>query len=360
MPRFLRSLSFGLALVVLALSAVIYSLTWHPAQREPAASHCAAPAPALRAGQALKVMTWNLQYLAGKGYLFWNDLADGSGPDERPTPADLAHTLDEAARVLRDERPDLVLLQELHDGAKASDYQDQLALLEERLADLYPCTAQAFYWKSAFVPHPRILGSVGMKLAVLSRYRIDSAERLQLPLAHGDPLARQFGLKRALLVARLPIAGGGSLAVLDTHLDAPLPGDDTLPRQLAKSLEALGELDAAGTPWIFGGDLAAAPPGQAERLAAILGGTASDALAPLYGRYPMIPALEEADGAEQARWLTHFPNDPRVSAPDRTSDYLFHSPGLTRLDAQVRQRDTLRISTHLPLSARLLLPAAHP
>jgi hypothetical protein len=26
-------------------------------------------------GQALKVMTWNVQYLAGKRYVFWNDLA---------------------------------------------------------------------------------------------------------------------------------------------------------------------------------------------------------------------------------------------------------------------------------------------
>jgi endonuclease/exonuclease/phosphatase family metal-dependent hydrolase len=66
--------------------------------------------------------------------------------------------------------------------------------------------------------------------------------------------------------------------------------------------------------------------------------------------------VEESSGADQEKWYTHFPNDPRVHKPDRTLDYLFHSPGLNRLDAGVRSHDTLRISNHLPLSARFLLP----
>ncbi|MGX8849859.1 endonuclease/exonuclease/phosphatase family protein, partial [Pseudomonas aeruginosa] len=79
-------------------------------------------------------------------------------------------------------------------------------------------------------------------------------------------------------------------------------------------------------------------------------------LAVLSGRFPMVPSLEEASGVDQVRWYTHFPNDPRVQGPDRTLDYLFHSPSLTRLDARVRRSDTLQISNHLPLAARFLLP----
>src|SRR3546814_19482551 len=82
-------------------------------------------------GQALKVMTWNVQFLAGKRYVFWHDLAQGN--DESPTLEDMAFSLDEVARVIRDEQPDIVLLQELDDGAKASDYQNQLKLLQDRL-----------------------------------------------------------------------------------------------------------------------------------------------------------------------------------------------------------------------------------
>lgn len=46
------------------------------------------------------------------------------GDDGRPTADDMAFSLDEGARVIRDEQLDIVLLQELDDGAKASDYQD--------------------------------------------------------------------------------------------------------------------------------------------------------------------------------------------------------------------------------------------
>jgi len=358
LPRILRPALLSVLLLASTLVALVYALTWHPRARENAAVSCTAQAQPLRPGQALKVMTWNVQYLAGKRYVFWYDLADGSGPDKRPTTEDLAYSLDEVVRVLRDEQPDIVLLQELHDGAKATDYQDQLALLQERLADLYPCNAQAFYWKAAFVPHPHIRGSVGMKLGTLSRYQIERAERLQLPLLATDPLSRQFNLKRALLVSYLPIHGGGELAVVNTHLDAFAQGDDTMQRQVAMTTKLLDQLENQGTPWLIGGDFNLLPPGQYQQLPPEQRSwyAPDSELKVLSDKYPMIPSSAEANGAEQAAWYTHFPNDPRASGPDRTLDYLFHSPRLTRLSAAVRQADTQQISDHLPLSARLLLP----
>lgn len=357
MPRLVRPILLSLLAVAGSLAAIVYALTWHPAEREALAVSCHAQAPELQPGQALKVMTWNLQFLAGKRYLFWHDLPDGSGPDLRPTAADLAFTLDEVVRVIRAEAPDLVLLQELHDGARATDYQDQLALLRERLSDLYPCSSQAFYWKAAFVPHPKILGSVGMKLATLSRFRIERGERLQLPLAPADPLRRQFGLRHALQTSVLPLRGGGRLVAVNTQLDG-FAGGDTLRRQLQASRALLDRLQADGSLWLFGGDLGLLPPGQQRRLAAQ--GLAEPATADaweLLAGYPLIPSLAEADGRNQAAWYSHFPNDPRVRAPDRTLDYLLHSPALVRLDAGVRRADTLQISDHLPLIARFLLPA---
>lgn len=144
MPRLLRRTVSGLLLFSALLACLIYSVTWRPDAREVLPLTCPGSAPVLVPGQALKVMTWNIQYLAGKRYVFWYNLADGSGPDTRPTLEDMAFSLDEVARVIRDERPDLVLLQEVDDNAKASAYQNQLALLQERLVDLYPCSTQAF------------------------------------------------------------------------------------------------------------------------------------------------------------------------------------------------------------------------
>lgn len=348
-----------IVLTLCCLSLVLfYSLAWRPAAEEDAPVSCLAKAPLLQPGQALKVMTWNVQYLAGKRYVFWYDLADGNGPDSRPDSDNLAKTLDEVVRVLREEQPDIVLLQELHDGARATDYQDQLALLQERLRTVYPCSAQAFYWKAAFVPHPRIMGSVGMKLGTLSRYRIDHAERLQLPQMPDNLLNRPFTLKRALLVSYLPLRDGGRLAAINTHLDAFAQGNDTMQKQVAMTTNLLDRLQADGMPWVLGGDFNLLPPGQYQQLPERQRGwyAPESELRQLADRYPMVPGLQQTQGAQRADWYTHSPNDPDAHGPDRTLDYLFHSPLLTRLDARVRQQDTLEISDHLPVVARLLLP----
>jgi endonuclease/exonuclease/phosphatase family metal-dependent hydrolase len=358
LPRPLRLLLALVALLGLSL-ALVHALTWRPAPREPAPLACSGQAAQLQPGQALKVMTWNVQYLAGKRYVFWYDLPGGGGPDDRPSAADLAITLDEVVRVLRDEQPDLVLLQELHDGARASDHQDQLALLQARLADLYPCASQAFYWQAGFVPHPRILGSVGMKLATLSRFQIARAERLQLPQRPGNLLSRPFQPKPALLVSHLPIRGGGELVTINTHFDAFARGDDAQARQLSMTDGLLRQLQDAGTPWVLGGDFDLLPPGQYRQLPdAQRSRYASDnRLQELAARYPMIPSLDQINGGEQARWYTHYPNDPAASGPDRTLDYLLYSPRLTPLSSAVRQHDTLSISDHLPLIGRFFLPS---
>lgn len=358
MSRLLRYTVLGLLLIVGIGVFSIYGLTWRPQAREALPVSCAADAAPLMPGQALKVMTWNVQFLAGKRYVFWHDLAQGD--DESPTLEDMAFSLDEVARVIRDEQPDVVLLQELDNGAKASHYQEQLKLLQERLADLYPCGTSAFDWKADFIPSPRIFGSVGRQLATLSGYRIDHAERVQLPVADGSFISRQFQPKNALLVSYLPLSGGGQVAVLNTHLERAARPDDTAQKQIDAVSKALDKLESASTSWLIGGDFNLLPLGQYRRLPAEQRSpySADSELHLLWDKYPMIPTNNEASGIDREHWLTHYPNDPGLNGPDRTVDYLFYSPRLKRVEAQVRQDDTLRISDHLPVIARFLLPAA--
>ena len=357
MTRLLRYTLLGLLLLI-CLAALIANLTWRPDAKEVLPVSCNAQAPTLVPGQALKVMTWNVQYLAGKRYVFWNDLAQGE--DEGPTPEDMAFSLDEVARVIRDELPDVVLLQELDDGAKASDYQNQLKLLQERLTDLYPCSAHAFDWKAEFVPDPHIYGSVGRQLATLSRYQIEHAERLQLPIAPANFISRQFEPKNALLVTYLPLSDGGQIALFNTHLDRASQPDETLQNQVNAVGKVLDRYESRGTPWLLGGDFNLLPLGQFQRLPneQRTPYSADSALHVLWDKYPMIPTNNEASGADRALWLTHYPNDPGLNGPDRTVDYLFYSPRIKRVEAMVRQDDTLRISDHLPVIARFLLPAS--
>ncbi|PNG44566.1 hypothetical protein PS619_02227 [Pseudomonas fluorescens] len=356
-----RLLRYTLLLAVLALvliGALMFSLTWRPDARETLPVSCTGKPPTLVPGQALKVMTWNVQYLAGKRYVFWNDLAQGN--DEAPTLEDMAFSLDEVTRVIRDEQPDVVLLQELDDGAKASDYQDQLKLLQERVADLYPCSASAFDWKAEFVPDAHVFGSVGRQLATLSRYRIEHAERLQLPVASANFISRQFQPKDALLATKLPLSDGGQLTVFNTHLERARQPDDTLQAQVSAVAKVLDKYESQGLPWLIGGDFNLLPLGQYRRLPAEQRTpySADSELHLLWDKYPMIPTNNEAGGIDRSRWLTHYPNDPGLNGPDRTVDYLFYSPKIKRVEAMVRQDDTLRISDHLPVIARFLLPAA--
>ena len=358
MTRPLRYTLLGLLIVIALAGAMVYSLTWRPDAREVLPVSCSTQAPTLAPGQALKVMTWNVQYLAGKRYVFWNDLA--AGTDEAPTADDMAFSLDEVARVIRDEQPDIVLLQELDDGAKASDYQNQLKLLQERVADLYPSSAHAFDWKADFIPDPHIFGSVGRQLATLSRYEIEHAERVQLPVSQVNLISRQFKPKNALLLTYLPLSDGGQMAVLNTHLDRATQPDETLQAQVSAVAKVLDKFESRGTPWLIGGDFNLLPLGQYQRLPSEQRTpySSDSALHVLWDKYPMIPTNNEASGIDRARWLTHYPNDTNVSGPDRTVDFLFYSPRIKRVEARVRQDDTLRISDHLPVIARFLLPAA--
>ena len=348
MRKFLKWLAVGLAAVLVVLIAAVWLTTFHPGDVEAADVTCPEDAPVV-GDQPLRVMNWNVQYLAGKDYVFWYDLLDESGPDDRPSAAAISTTLDDVVRVIEAENPDVILLQELDDGAARTDREDQRLRLQAALDGAYPCSAEAFYWKASFVPHPRVMGSVGMELVTLSKYRIDDATRYQLAEMPADPLTRQFNLKRAVLEARLPTASGDEVVFFNTHLDAFAQGNDTMQRQVSEVNRILA---AEASPWVIGGDFNLLPPGrQFDDLPA--GQQAyyepDSELAVLYDRYAAVPALEDANGVARAAWYTHFPNDPAVTGPDRTIDYVFAGAGAALTNPTVRSTDTTGISDHLPL-----------
>lgn len=357
--RWARRILLGVLVLVLLLVATIRLTTFHPPAVASAEVVCPAGTPQLEPGQSLAVMSWNVQYLAGKDYVFWYDLLDESGPDERPAPEAITATLAEVARVIDEEQPDVILLQEVDDGAARTDGEDQLARLLTQMDDVYACHASAFYWKAVFVPHPRIMGSVGMKLSTISRFRIDDATRYQLAQMPSDLLTRQFDIRRAILETRLPVAGAADLVVLNTHLDAFAQGTDTMQQQVAQTKGLLDDLTAAREPWVIGGDFNLLPPGsQYEGLPPAQQAyyEPDSELSVLTDTYESVPSLEEADGPDAERWFTHVPNDPAVDGPDRTIDFLFHAPNLALGDHAVRGADTLEISDHLPVVATYTLP----
>ena len=350
----------GLVLAGLALFLFfVWVTTYHPAAQQPESVSCAPTAPILQPGQKLKVLTWNVQFMASKEYVFFFDLPDWDGPDERPIHAAIDQTLSEVARVIRAEDPDLVLLQEVDKGAARTDYEDQLTQLQALLPGLYPCQAQSYYWKALYVPHPRIHGAVGMTLAILSKYKIEQAQRYQLVASTNNLIMQQFNPKRAILAADLPIANGSSFAVLTTHPDAFVKGADTMAQQVAQIDGRLSTLDKANVAWVIGGDFNLLPNAVAfAKLPVSQQGyyNPETEIAPLYTHYQAVPSQQEVTGANAAQWYTYFANDPTVLAPDRTLDYLFFADKIAIGQHYVRVQDTLQISDHEPLISEFQLP----
>lgn len=347
-------LAIGLVLLAVVAAGAVYALTYHPDDIEAGEVTCTEGAAPLKPGQQVRVMSWNIQYLAGRGYVFWYDVPDGTGPDKRPSKESLARTLQEVVQEIREEDPDVVLLQEVDRSSARTDGRDQLAQIKARLAGAYPCTASAYYWKSRFVPHPQVLGEVGMSLGVLSKTRIDGATRHQLPHICGNPVTVAFNFDRAVLATELAVRGGEPLTVLNTHLDAFAQGCDTMQRQVAAVREILADTDGA---WVLGGDfnlLATRSaydrlPKAQRRLYA-----PETELTPLLEDYRSFPSVADVDGGDPA-YATHLSNDPAVTAPDRTIDYLFYADGLRVRAEEVRQDDP-KVSDHFSVLATITVP----
>lgn len=351
--RALKGFAAVLAVLVMAFAVWVYASTHHPAAEEPAMIAGADDAPLAPAGRALTVMSWNIQFLAGNrdNHFFYT-----GGTDPWPDLARTVTVADEVAAVIMDADPDIVLLQEVDDGADRTHGRDQLAMLLDRLAGRYPVHTSAFYWKAAFVPHPAIMGRVGMKLTILSKYRLENAVRHALPaISSDDILRRQFNMKRAVLTADLPLEDGGRLHVMNAHLSAFAQGSDTMKRQVAKVMSLIQSQEDTGTPWIVGGDFNLLPSdGVYERMAADTRrdyNPADTELAPMMARFKAIPSLTAANGPDAALWFTHGPPDDPARAPDKTLDYLFYGGPLYLGDHGVLHAGTRLISDHLPVMA---------
>ncbi len=349
----------GLCLLIALLAILIWAITFHPADVQAEPVVCADNPPMLKPGQPFKVLNYNVQFMAGKNYVFFFDVPNHPNPDKRPSPADITKTLHEVVRIIQAEDPDIILLQEVNNGSSRTYYEDQLARLLPLLSKAYVCHTAAFFWKAAFIPDPRIMGAEGWKQVIISKYRISEATRHQLALVSSDNfITRQFKPKRAVLEVRLPREDGQELIVFNAHLSAFAQGDDTMQKQVAQVDSMLDNLNQANIPWIIGGDLNLLPPGQYEQLQdnQKIYYQEETELDVFLNKYQGVPGPADLNGQDHQQWFTYFPNDPSVSAPDRTIDYIFFSDQVVLTDSYVRHHDTLTVSDHLPVIAEFQLP----
>lgn len=358
LKRFFIALIAVLVLLVLGFVLWVYTTTYHPKKIESAALHCPNSAPEFDATQPLSLLSYNVQFFAGTNSVFYYDLPNNEGPDLRPTRADIDATLDGIANLLVEHNADVVMLQEVHDNAAATDHRDQLAELLERLPHgMYPCYSETFYWQADYVPHPKIMGAVGMKLVTLSKYKLNNATRHRLPQPPMDWVSAQFYLKRAILATDLIQSNGQPpIRLLNTHFDAFAQGSDTMAKQVSTANDLLNKLERSHTPWVFAGDLNLLLPGERSTLKdsqRYLYNTRTE-LTPLLS-WPHLPNAQHTR-LNKPHWLTHRPNDPDVDVPDRVIDYLMYSPRWHLERSEVlNQNKALSLSDHFAVTATLRL-----
>lgn len=335
-----------LSAALVVLLTILISLAFHgefspPAQLE-VETRCAADAPPLSSGQEFTVTSWNLQFGAGRAQHFFYD-----GGDAVQVPAtEVSETIAGMVAAISSIDPDIALLQEVDRGSSRTQKIDQLpayaAALDAR------CDASSPYHRSPFVPQPlsNPMGRVDMHLALLTRTQMQGAVRHALPLLKESRLRQVFNLKRALLVAELPIDGQElPLAVAVSHLSAFSKGDGTLIEQLGVLQRWMDERPA-GQAWILGADLNAPPPDDdLERL----GGHAVS----YRGSRPAMQALLESHKTVFAEHLapaarTWLPYGQAMA--DRKIDWLFFGGPIELLQARVGE-EFHELSDHLPLIA---------
>lgn len=329
-------------------------LNYHPRPVENMRVHNCGGASVLSPGQAIKVVTYNAQFFAGTRYNFFYD----GGPDTLVDPDDVYSTISRFAEFVAQERPDFLLLQEVDSRARRTAYLDEVGLLRDALPLDLRNYVTADYWRSRFVPHPKIWGAAGTKLVIFSKYRLAAARRYRLPLRPGNPITNDFNLKRAILELELPSRDGGTVAMLNTHLEAFPNGTDIMDRQVDKVHRFLAHLDQLNRPWIIGGDFNLLPPGQRARLPVETRKRYSEpsAITQIYRSYQGVPTVHDATAKAMDQFFTYTRRSESKRIPVQTLDYLFAAPSVSVEKYGVRQDGMLDVSDHLPVVAEFRLP----
>lgn len=319
---------------------------YRPPPLAPAEVRCPDGLPSASLARPIRVLCWNIQYCGGREAAFFYD----GGARVRVPEAEVRATIRAVGEALREADADVVMLQEVDRGSDRTHRIDQLPLLAAHAG--YPAWAATPYHQVRYLPFPahEPMGRVNLQLAVLSRFRIGAATRRALAPLVEPAWRRAFNLRRAILDLRLPLAEGGEIAVLNTHLSAFSRGDGTLGRQVGQLLAHAQALEAADVPWLLGGDLNALPPGDDPKRLAPGDTTAyAEAESPVAPLFAAARSAVEAPAAlaDPARWGTYVPFGLRE--PDRTIDYLFTSRAGQSAEARVLTH-LGGVSDHLPIA----------
>ena len=324
---------------------------------------------------SLLVMTWNIRF--GAARIPW--FGDSCGDRVIMSEAEVLENLQAIVYFLDtvSVKPDILLLQEVDVESKRSGYIDQVQWFLNNTYFNYG--AYASMWQAQFIPSDG-LGRVDAGNAILSRWEITGAERIQLPLrTDQDALTQYFYLRRNILKTRIDVPNQDFYAVC-THTTA-FATDDTKQKHINMFYETINSVESNAV-FIAGGDLNSVPPESTTDycMSDICSGEsfhqAGDDPEHKEGSYfnnffgepnliqPFYTSFNSAIGAIDASLESNFTHSPWNTDEesenytdsdfwDRKLDYLFSNQPLTEGKTHQNQH---HLSDHAPISAVLGLP----
>ncbi len=324
-------------------------------------------------GSSPKVMTWNIRFGAARIPWFGDSCGDRVIMTEEEVLENLQamkHFLDTMAV-----KPDILLLQEVDVLSKRSSYIDQVQWLLDQTHFNYG--AYASMWQVQFIPSDG-LGRVDAGNAVLSRWPITDAERIQLPLrTDQEDIVQYFYLRRNILKTKIDVPFTDTFYALCTHTTA-FATDDTKQKQIDLFYDTITSIED-GAIYIAGGDLNSVPPDadldycesdvcSGESFHSKLNGEPHkegsyfnnfsdepDLIQPFYDGNIFDTAIESTNANldnnfTHAPWNTDSDNDVYW---DRKLDYIISNSGL--LNEGLTHQEANQLSDHAPVSATLVL-----
>ena len=149
-------------------------------------------------GENIKVITWNIRFGVGRFPFFGDSCGDSVILDD----GSIEKIMSNIADSINAMNADIVLLQEVDVSSKRTGYIDQVQYLLDNTHMNYGCYASM--WKADYIPSGGI-GRVDAGNAILSKYKLTDAERIQLRLrTDQDELIQYFYLRRNILKAKVP------------------------------------------------------------------------------------------------------------------------------------------------------------
>ena len=312
----------------------------------------------------LTVATWNIRFGIGRANWFGDSCGDLVLFDNET----IIDGLELLAQKITDMDADILLLQEVDTDSKRSAYIDQVQWLLDHTSMNYGVYASM--WEVQFVPSDG-LGRVNTGNAILSKWPLSEAERIQLSLrGDQDALTKAFYVRRNVLKAVVNYPGNPFWAV-DIHASA-FSNDDTKQKQFLEFKDVLDEINSKGELFVAGGDLNELPP-EATKNNYCEEDRCPDELPeddegcdfsnettwinPLYDTYVPSVSLVDYQQNEQLYFThasTHDINDERYQW-NRKLDYLFTNTAWVPRSEITHQEAQLE-SDHVAVSAKWVVP----